>query len=162
MIVGHSIRRLSLVAVLGALLVAPLAGFHAATPRQNAKVSSLIIDRDISDIKTLDPDRVYEISGLLGVHAAYEPLVTYYGADVAHLRPDLATSWKVTGGGTTFTFTLRQGVKFSSGNPLTSADVVFSYERLHNLGDNPSGLIAGLKSITAPDREDCRDHAYGA
>ncbi|MGW0330755.1 ABC transporter substrate-binding protein [Streptomyces sp. NPDC003011] len=44
------------------------------------------------------------------------------------LRPALATALPEVGeGGRTYTFTLREGVKFSDGEPLTSADVVFTY-----------------------------------
>src|SRR6266850_2023447 len=44
----------------------------------------------------------------------------------------------------TYTFALRRNVRFSDGTPLTSADVVFSYNRLVNLKGNPSFLLAGI------------------
>src|SRR5262249_34390802 len=136
-----SVRRwgLSIVLVwlLGALVVAPLSAFRPASPRQmdhqKAKISQLVVDFDISDAKNLDPGRLYEFTGIMVSRATYDTLVTYYGSDVAHLQPDLATSWTVSGGGTVFTFKLRQGVKFASGNPLTADDVVFSYRRLRYL-----------------------------
>jgi peptide/nickel transport system substrate-binding protein len=44
------------------------------------------------------------------------------------LKPALATALpKVTDGGRTYTYTLRHGVKFSDGEPLTADDVVFTY-----------------------------------
>jgi peptide/nickel transport system substrate-binding protein len=45
------------------------------------------------------------------------------------LKPGLATSWKVEPNGKLIEFTLRKGVKFHSGDPLTSKDVEFSFER---------------------------------
>ena len=45
------------------------------------------------------------------------------------MEPELATAWKVAPDGLTATFTLRQGVKFSDGSPLTADDVVFSLTR---------------------------------
>jgi peptide/nickel transport system substrate-binding protein len=45
------------------------------------------------------------------------------------LVPGLATSWKFSADGKTMEFTLRKGVKFHSGDPLTAKDVKFSYER---------------------------------
>lgn len=45
------------------------------------------------------------------------------------LGPGLATSWKVSQDGKEIEFTLRKGVKFHSGDPLTTKDVKFSYER---------------------------------
>ncbi|HYI24212.1 MAG TPA: ABC transporter substrate-binding protein [Thermomicrobiales bacterium] len=44
--------------------------------------------------------------------------------------PDLATAWQVSDDGLTWTFTIRQGVTFHDGAPLTSADVVATYERI--------------------------------
>jgi peptide/nickel transport system substrate-binding protein len=45
------------------------------------------------------------------------------------LKPGLATSWKISPDGKVIEFTLREGVKFHSGDPLTVKDVEFSYER---------------------------------
>ncbi|WP_093910349.1 ABC transporter substrate-binding protein [Streptomyces sp. cf386] len=47
------------------------------------------------------------------------------------LRPALAKALPEVGGdGLTYTYTLREGVKFSDGEPLTSADVVFTYRTI--------------------------------
>jgi len=130
---------------------APVSYQHASAHAPAAKVTTLVVGWDVSEAKTFDPGREYEFSGELVDHSMYDSLVTIHGTDVGKIAPDLATSWTVTGGGTIFTFKLRQGVKFVSGNPLTAADVVFSYLRFKNLNDNPAPLIAGMKSITAID-----------
>jgi peptide/nickel transport system substrate-binding protein len=44
--------------------------------------------------------------------------------------PVLATGWKVSNGGKTYTFDIRKGVKFSNGHPLTADAVVFSLKRV--------------------------------
>jgi peptide/nickel transport system substrate-binding protein len=44
------------------------------------------------------------------------------------VQPMLATSYKVSADKKTYTFTLRPGVKFSTGQPMTSADVKFSID----------------------------------
>ncbi len=46
------------------------------------------------------------------------------------LVPSLAESWNVSSDGLTYSFKLREGVKFSNGSPLTASDVKFSMERL--------------------------------
>ena len=45
------------------------------------------------------------------------------------IEPDLAEKWAIDTTGTVYTFTLRADAAFASGAPLTSADVVFSWER---------------------------------
>ncbi len=45
------------------------------------------------------------------------------------LKPGIAVSWKVEPNGKMIEFTLRKGVKFHSGDPLTTKDVEFSFER---------------------------------
>ena len=80
-----------------------------------------------SDIPTLD---IHSQNNALGngVHAAiYESLV-YYNSKTFKVEPLLATAWReVTP--TQVRFTVRPGVKFSDGTPLTSDDVVFSIQR---------------------------------
>jgi peptide/nickel transport system substrate-binding protein len=46
------------------------------------------------------------------------------------LEPELATSWKVTDGGRTITFILRQNTYFSDGTPFTADDVAFTVKQL--------------------------------
>src|SRR5579871_2298555 len=141
-------RAVSLMALVGATVAAPLSTHRAA---QAAKIKTLIVGWDVSEADFLDPGLGYTITGGTVNAQTFDTLVTTHGSDVGHIVPDLATSWKVSGGGSVFTFKLRQGVKFVSGNPLTADDVVFSYKRFKNLGGNPSGLIAGMKDITAVD-----------
>jgi peptide/nickel transport system substrate-binding protein len=61
------------------------------------------------------------------------------GASGTQLVPDLATSIpKPTNGGKTYTFTLRSGIKFSNGKPVTPQDVKATFERLFRIGDSPN------------------------
>ena len=53
------------------------------------------------------------------------------------LKPGLAASWKIAPDGKKIDFTLRKGVKFHSGDILTSRDVAFSFDR--QLTKNPQG-----------------------
>jgi peptide/nickel transport system substrate-binding protein len=48
--------------------------------------------------------------------------------------PSLAESWQVSPDGRVYDFTLRKGVKFHNGDPLTSEDVKFSFERYKGAG----------------------------
>ena len=61
------------------------------------------------------------------------------GAEGGKIVPDLAESIpKPTNGGKTYTFTLRSGIKFSDGTPLTPADVKATFERLFKIGNSPN------------------------
>ncbi len=46
------------------------------------------------------------------------------------LEPELATSWKVTNGGKTITFQLRDGLHFSDGTPFAAEDVAYTIQQL--------------------------------
>jgi peptide/nickel transport system substrate-binding protein len=141
-------RAVSLAALLGATVVAPVSTHRAA---RAATEKTLIVGWDISDVTTMDPDLVYEPTEVLVNHQTYDSLVTLHGGDVAHIQPDLATAWTVSKDGSVLTFKLRRGVKFVSGNPLTADDVVFSYKRLQRLNGIPSQLVSSMKDIRALD-----------
>jgi len=136
---------------LAALAAPPVQAQRVPSASAAADARTLVIASDISDARSFDPGRSYELSGSAPLGATYDSLVYHQGTDTAHLRGRLATSWDVSKDGATFTFHLRKDVTFWNGDPLTAADVVFSYQRLFNLKDNPQGLIAGLKSISAVD-----------
>jgi peptide/nickel transport system substrate-binding protein len=66
--------------------------------------------------------------------------------------PWLATSWDVSQDGLTYTFHLRQDVKFHDGTPLKASDIVYSYDRLSTTGQGFAYLVtADVSGVTAPD-----------
>jgi peptide/nickel transport system substrate-binding protein len=132
---------------------APLGASGAPTASGGTAVTkdTLVIGADISDTRTLDPHRQFDTSPYMTMHAVYEGLLTVTPADYNKFVPQLATSWDMGAGGTTFTFHLRSGVKFASGNPMTAADVKFSFDRLKNLKDTPSVVAANIASVDVVD-----------
>ena len=61
----------------------------------------------------------------------YNNLVRFNPADgLKTIIPDLAESWKATPDGRTYTFRLRDGVKFHDGTAFSSADVVATFSRI--------------------------------
>jgi peptide/nickel transport system substrate-binding protein len=90
----------------------------------------------------------YEMWGL-----TYDYLVGYSMKDMSP-EPDLATKWTTSPDGKTWTFTVRSGVKFSDGVPLTAKDVAYTFNRvLHGTveGTNWLSYLQGVKTVTAPD-----------
>jgi peptide/nickel transport system substrate-binding protein len=67
--------------------------------------------------------------------------------------PSVATEWEMSEDGKTWTFTIRDDVKFSDGTPLTVDDIVYSFERMSDpdIGAATVTLYKNLKSIEAPD-----------
>jgi len=57
----------------------------------------------------------------------YEPLAFVNTLQNAKVSPWLATQWAWSNGNKTLTFTIRQGVKFSDGTPMTAADVAYTF-----------------------------------
>jgi peptide/nickel transport system substrate-binding protein len=133
-----------------AALVFALVAVVAAAPDPvgaQGREDTLVIARDIDDVVTNDPSRTFEWTSQIPTHAAYDTLLSIEPPDIAQMRPKLATRWEISPDGTTYTFHLRPGVKFSTGNPLTAHDVKFSLLRLKHMKDNPSFLAGDVKDI---------------
>jgi peptide/nickel transport system substrate-binding protein len=67
------------------------------------------------------------------------------------LVPGLATSWNVSPDGKTIEFTLRKGVKFHSGDPLTAKDAIFSFERVKSSTANVATQLKPIVKMEALD-----------
>jgi peptide/nickel transport system substrate-binding protein len=65
--------------------------------------------------------------------------------------PHLATSWTISPDGKTYTFKLRQGVKWSDGQPFTAKDVVFTLTEFGKLNTYLSKLAPLITGVSAPD-----------
>src|SRR5881296_3749477 len=65
------------------------------------------------------------------------------------VAPSLAESWQVSPDGRVYDFTLRKGVKFHNGDPLTSDDVKFSFERYR--GASAKTLKERVAAVETPD-----------
>lgn len=68
------------------------------------------------------------------------------------VAPNLATGWEISEDGLTYTFTLRDGVSFHDGSAFTSADVVFTFNRLTSVG-SPALSLLGEFTVAAPDAQ---------
>jgi peptide/nickel transport system substrate-binding protein len=114
------------------------------------RTTTLVMGGDFSDLITLDPGQSYEFSGTLVLDNIYERLVRFEGTDLSEVKPGLAESWTVTpeGDGNKITFVLRDAT-FSSGNPVTAADVVYSIERV--IKNAEAGVISMPSSFLITD-----------
>ena len=102
-----------------------------------------------SDIPTLD---IHSQNNALGngVHAAIYEALVYYNSKTFKPEPQLATEWKLLNP-TQMRFTLRKGVKFSDGSPLTADDVVFSLTRSMSKTSNYAVFAQGVDKVVKVD-----------
>ncbi len=140
---GTILRRWRLAAPLAVVLALACAAAALAAASHHAAGSTLVIDNSFT-LKTSDPQRAYDPTGSIVDRAIYDTLFTYQKDDLAHPVPLLVSSWQATDGATKFVFNLKKNVHFANGDPLTSADVVFSLNRMINLKGNPAFLLDGV------------------
>jgi peptide/nickel transport system substrate-binding protein len=117
----------------------------AATPKRGGH---LTIAR-IEDSQSFDKTNVFQNESIWIAEQINEPLYIA-GNDGKTLKPWLATSYKKSADGKTYTFKLRPGVKFSNGKPMTAADVKFSIDDARAQKKGWGYLDAAIKSIDAP------------
>lgn len=137
------VRRWRLTLPLVTLVALACAAAALAANAHRTASSTLVVDNSFT-IKTSDPQRAFDPTASIVDRGIYDTLFTYNKGDLAHPVPLLVSSWKASNGATRFTFNLKKNVHFANGDPLTSADVVFSLNRLINLKGNPSFLLAGV------------------
>ncbi|WP_261664994.1 ABC transporter substrate-binding protein [Deinococcus sp. Marseille-Q6407] len=101
-----------------------------------ANTADTLIIQQSADIPTLDPGTTYDTSSGQVVENMYETLVDYDGASLNKMVPGLATKWEEGNGGKQYRFTMRDGVKFHTGNPMTCEDAKYTFQR--NLVTNTS------------------------
>jgi ABC-type dipeptide transport system, periplasmic component len=135
-------RRLAIAALAAAAAMAATGA--AAAPKQ------LIVALD-PDYQTFDPGLAYEVYAMMALHPVYDTLMQFEGPSIDTPKDGLAESHSISADGLSYSFKLRKGVKFASGNPLTAKDVKWSIERSINLKGNGAFLAEGVESVSAPD-----------
>ncbi len=98
-----------------------------------------------------NPGNAYLTEAFDLIELTYDALV--YIDFAGNYHPELAESWTVSEDGLTWTFTLREGVKFSDGTPLTAEDVAFSLLAYRDWEDFGyiSGYTTHFADVQAPD-----------
>ncbi|OOY26527.1 peptide ABC transporter substrate-binding protein [Thioclava sp. L04-15] len=109
--------------------LASLASAQDYQPDPNAKSGGNIIVTYKDDVATLDPAIGYDWQNWSMIKSVFDGLMDYVPG-TTELRPGLAESYEISEDGTTFTFKLREGVKFHNGRAMTAEDVKYSLDRV--------------------------------
>ncbi|MBD2100836.1 ABC transporter substrate-binding protein [Leptolyngbya sp. FACHB-261] len=96
-----------------------------------AGTSSVLVFGRGSDSPSLDPANASDFESFIVTRNLYETLVALKDG-TTDIEPELAESWQISPDGKTYSFKLRQGVKFHDGTDLNADAVVTNYERWLN------------------------------
>jgi peptide/nickel transport system substrate-binding protein len=121
---------------------------------------TLIVDKAV-ELQSLDPAFDYEYAGWEVLQNVYQTLVWYNGSSTNAYVGVLATKWNVSADGLTYTFYLRKGVKFSTGNDFTAEAVRYSFNRVLLMNQPPSWILAQVldaNSVEVVDNYTVRIH----
>ena len=122
----------------------------AHTTSSTGALASGTLSITFANVPVADPAKGSDEAGSAALANAYDTLV--FPTSAGTLQHDLATNWQVSSDGLTYTFTIRQGVKFHNGDALSASDVVFSMNRLIAIGQGYSYLFSPyVASINATD-----------
>jgi len=116
---------------IGVLLVVMAIALSACSPSQfraSATEGGQLVQAILSDPKTFNYALSQESPNIFGL--TYEGLIDTNGLTGA-IEPGLAESWQMSDEGKQIVFTLREGLQWSDGHPLTTDDVVFSYNDVY-------------------------------
>jgi peptide/nickel transport system substrate-binding protein len=142
---------------LAAGLLAAAAGCSAGSSSSSGSTSGntstssvLTISNENGALWTCGFNPLNASDTLLSVGFMYEPLVYVNPLQGGKTTPMLASSYSWGPGNKSLTFTIRQGVKWSDGTPMTAADVAYTFNLIKKYpGLDLTGVWSVLSSVTA-------------
>jgi len=141
-----------LATALASAFVAFAPPVHAQTP------PNVLVVGQIAEPKSLDPHAVTAVNDFRILVNLYDGLVRYKDGTL-EVEPSLAESWTISGDGKTYTFKLREGVKFHDGSDFNAEAVKFNFDRMlkedhpyHDTGPFPlSFFFSTVEEVIAED-----------
>ena len=144
-------RTLFIVGVLMVALAAPAAVRAADTPRHGGILLAVIG----ADPPSLDPHQESTFATMQLVAPLYSTLLQTDPYAYPKIIGDVASEWKISPDGLTYTFKVRPGIRFHDGSPLTAADVKATYEKIAfppaGVRSVRKGSYSAIQGIEAPD-----------
>ncbi|MDB9437331.1 ABC transporter substrate-binding protein [Dolichospermum lemmermannii CS-548] len=124
----HSTKRFFLLITIIAFTAITITACNPVKLKTNAAQVPQLVTSIISDPKTFNAALSSESPNIFGY--TYEGLLTQNPID-GKIEGVLAQSWEISPDKTKITFTMREGLKWSDGQPLTVDDVVFTYNDIY-------------------------------
>lgn len=136
---------------LAALAASALAG--CGSGRTGGGGEAGLVGGTIDKIFSLDPAAAYDNGSLLVETQIYSYLLNFAPGDPTP-KPDAAEKCDFTAP-TVYTCTIKPGIKFANGNPLTANSVKFSFDRMLKINDpnGPAALLSNLDKTEVVDEK---------
>lgn len=126
----------------------------AAAPKADTADEELIFRVGVTqDVDNLNPFKGITAAAYESWSLMYDQLMGFAAEDFSP-TPQLAESWESSEDGTTWTYTIREGVTFSDGEPLTAKDVEYTFNRILDgkvEQTNYGSYVSQIASVKATD-----------
>jgi peptide/nickel transport system substrate-binding protein len=140
-------------AAVSLLLSAALWGSTSASPAAAAAKAPTFTIGMTNEVDSFNPFNGIEAESYEAWSLMYDYMISWSDKDMSP-QPGLATSWDTSKDGLTWTFHIREGVKWNDGVPLTAKDIAYTYNRILDGGPESSSwgsYLTSVTKITAPD-----------
>lgn len=127
----------------------PVASVATGAAGETAQTKQVVVGVSMG-ATTMDPAHEYEWDAEMMLHSVYPTLVTSDYADESKILPCVASKWVISDDGLTYTFTLNQGIRFTTGKELANPTVreairyAIDYPGLCALAGNGAATPAGI------------------
>ncbi len=146
-------RSARLLAVAGVVLASFAPGLTLAPAQASEQEPVTFTVAYLNEVDSFNPFLGIEAESFEMWSLMYDSLTGYTMSDMQP-EPALATEWEASEDGLTWTFTMRDDVTWSDGEPLTAQDVAYTYGRILDGGPERStwgSYLKGVTSVEAPD-----------
>src|SRR6266478_7879728 len=143
------------IVVAFAAAVECLAVLAAAQSPDTPRRGGILLAAIGADAPSLDPHQEQTFATIQPVAPLYSTLLQIDPYSYPNVVGDVASEWKISPDGLTYTFKIRQDIRFHDGSPLTAADVKASYDKILNPPEGVRSIrkhhYSAVASVEAPD-----------
>lgn len=121
-----------------------LAGCVGGDPPDERDGSGEFVYLTTQQPSSIDPARSLDELEAIYNSNVYEPLVRYNDNFPPDVTPGVAADWEVADDNVTYTFDLHEDLTFHNGDSVTAEDVVYTVERIMEIGAGPTWMWSGV------------------